>query len=86
MFRAASPSQALREDSKSSSECSIWFFTEMHTAFHNLKNAESLTLVQLCFVLCGHKCLVTNGKHIVNVLVNKNGVCVSVSRLTALQN
>ena len=38
-------------------------------------------MLQLCFVLCGHKCLVTNGKQTVHVLVNKEThthVCVCV--------
>ena len=35
-----------------------------------------MTLVQLCFILCEHKCWVINGKHVVNVLVQMKCVCV----------
>ena len=43
----------------------------MHKSFHHRYNAESSKRTQLCFVLFGHKYLVTNGKQVVNALVNK---------------
>ena len=71
MFRAAIPSQNLSIKKKSYIGGSIWIVNLMHMAFHNRYNAESFMLLQLHSVLFGHNYLVTNGKQLVNVLVNK---------------
>ena len=56
-------------------------------AFHNGSMAEPVTGMQLCSVRFGHKCLVTNGKQVVNVVVKKKSLkkdCVLC--LSSMQN
>ena len=61
MFKAAKLSQDLSV-TKSYFECSIWILSVMHTA-NNRKKTEILMLIQVCFLLHGHKCFVTNGRN-----------------------
>ena len=62
MFKGAKLSQALSV-TKSRFECSIWILGVMHTASYNRKKAVILMLIQVSFLLHGHKCFVTNGKN-----------------------
>ena len=62
MFKGAKLSQDLRI-TKSYSECSIWILSVMHTASYNQKQAVILMLMQVCFLLHGHTCIVTNGRN-----------------------
>ena len=50
MFRAASPSQAMREDSKSNFECSVWILTVRCKAhgfsqYYNFEN-QKITMLE----------------------------------------
>ena len=62
MFQAAKLSQDLNV-TKSCFECSLWILSVMHTASNNRKTAVILMLIQVCFLLHGHKCFVTNGRN-----------------------
>ena len=62
MFKGAKLSQDL-SGTKPYCECSIWILSVMHTASNNREKAVLLTLVQVCFLLHGHKCFVTNGRN-----------------------
>ena len=62
MFKGAKLSQDLSV-TKSCFECSIWILSVMHTASNNWKKAIILMSIQVCFLLHGHKCFVTNGRN-----------------------
>ena len=62
MFKAAILSQDLSV-TESCFECSFWILSVMHTASNNRKKAVILMLIQVSFLLHGHKCFVTNGKN-----------------------
>ena len=73
MFKGAKLSQDL-SITKSYFECSIWILSVMHTAAYppkkkkkeekkRKKKAVILMLIQVCFLLHGHKCFVTNGRN-----------------------
>ena len=64
MFKATNLSQDLSV-TKSCSECGkIWILSVMHTASNNReKKAVILMWIQVCFLLHGHKCFVTNGRN-----------------------
>ena len=66
MFKGAKLSQDLSV-TKSYFECSIWILNIMHTTSYNQKTTTTttiiLTLMQVCFLLHGHKCFVTNGRN-----------------------
>ena len=57
MFKGAKLSRDLSV-TKSCFECGIWILSVMHTASNNWKKAVILTLIQVCFLLHGHKCSV----------------------------
>ena len=63
MFKCAILSQDFSV-TRSCFECSIWILSVMHTASNNRKkNAVILILLQVCFLLHGHECFVTNGRN-----------------------
>ena len=65
MFKGAKLSQDLSV-TKSYFECSIWILSVMHTASYKKKQkkkAVMLMLMQVCFLLHGHKCFATNGRN-----------------------
>ena len=63
MFRGAKLSRDLSV-TKSYFESSIWILSVMHTASYNRKKkAVILMLIQVCILLHGHKCFVTNGRN-----------------------
>ena len=65
MFKGTKLSQDLSV-TKSYFEFSIWILSVMHTASYNReegKKAVILTLMQVCFLLHGHECFVTNGRN-----------------------
>ena len=64
MFKAPKLSQDLSV-TKSYFECSIWILSVMHTASYNREKKSSNFDVdaEVCFLLHGHKCFVTNGRH-----------------------
>ena len=64
MYKGAKLSQDLSV-TKSCFECSIWILSVMHTASNNQKKKKAVILmwIQVCFVLHGHKCFVTNGRN-----------------------
>ena len=65
MFKATKLSQDLSV-TKSYFEYSVWILSVMHTASYNLqakKKAVILMLMQVCFLLHGRKCFVTNGRN-----------------------
>ena len=62
MFKAAKLSQDLSV-AKSYFERSIWILNVMHTASYNRKKAAIFMFMQVCFLLHGHICFVTNGRN-----------------------
>ena len=62
MFKGAKLSQDLSV-TKSYFECSIWILSVMYTASYNRKKAVVLMLIQVCFLLHGHTCFVSNGRN-----------------------
>ena len=59
MFKAVKLSLDLNV-TKSYFEC--WILSVFHTAFNDWKKAVILMVIQVCFLLHGHKCFVTNGR------------------------
>ena len=60
MFKGAKLSQDL-SGTKSYFECSNWILSVMHTAsYDQKKKAVFFMLMQVCFLLQGHKYFVTN--------------------------
>ena len=62
MLKGGKLSQVLSV-TKSYFERSIWILSVMHTASYNRKKEVILLLMQVCFLLHGHKCFVTNGRN-----------------------
>ena len=62
MYKGAELSRDLSV-TKSCFECSIWILSVMHTASNSREKAVILMLIQVCFLVHGHKCFVTNGRN-----------------------
>ena len=64
MFKGAEFSQDVSV-TESYFECSVWILSVMHTASYNRKKKKAviLMLMQVCFLLHGHKCFVTSGRN-----------------------